>query len=73
MCAIYVAVSRSRKSKKGMKPEPDELRARDRYDFSKGRRGAVVPYKGKIHITVMLDNEVIDAFRAKAEAKGIGY
>lgn len=46
---------------------------RKQYDFSKGRRGAVVPTKGKTRITIMLDNEVIEAFRAKAEAKGIGY
>lgn len=46
---------------------------RKQYDFSKGRRGTVVPSKGKTRITIMLDNEVIEAFRAKAEAKGIGY
>ena len=46
---------------------------RKQYDFSKGRRGSVVPSKGKTRITIMLDNEVIEAFRAKAEAKGIGY
>ncbi len=46
---------------------------RKEYDFSKGRRGAVVASKGKTRITIMLDNEVIEAFRARAEAKGIGY
>ena len=46
---------------------------RKQYDFSKGRRGAVVPSKGKTRITIMLDNEIIEAFRARAEAKGIGY
>ena len=46
---------------------------RKQYDFSKGRRGSVVPSKGKTRITIMLDNEVIEAFRSKAEAKGIGY
>ncbi|HYW92127.1 MAG TPA: BrnA antitoxin family protein [Gammaproteobacteria bacterium] len=46
---------------------------RKQYDFSKGRRGAAVASKGKTRITIMLDNEVIEAFRARAEAKGIGY
>ena len=46
---------------------------RKQYDFSTGRRGAVVPSKGKTRITIMLDNAVIEAFRAKADAKGIGY
>jgi uncharacterized protein (DUF4415 family) len=46
---------------------------RKEYDFSKAKRGAVVQSKGKTRITIMLDNEVLDAFRAKAEAQGIGY
>ncbi|MFT3802570.1 MAG: BrnA antitoxin family protein [Burkholderiaceae bacterium] len=43
------------------------------YDFSKGKRGAVIPSPGKTRITIMLDNDVIEQFRAKAEAQGIGY
>jgi len=43
------------------------------YDFSKGKRGAVIPSPGKTPITVMLDNDVIEAFRARAEAQGTGY
>jgi uncharacterized protein (DUF4415 family) len=43
------------------------------YDFSKGKRGAVLPSKGKTRITIMLDNDVLEAFREQAEAKGIGY
>jgi uncharacterized protein (DUF4415 family) len=46
---------------------------RKEYDFSKGKRGAVVPSKGKTRITIMLDNDVIEAFRAQAEAQGGGY
>ena len=46
---------------------------RKEYDFSKGKRGAVVPSKGKTRITIMLDNDVLEAFRAQAEAQGIGY
>jgi uncharacterized protein (DUF4415 family) len=46
---------------------------RKEYDFSKGKRGPVVSSTGKTRITIMLDNEIIEAFRAQAEARGIGY
>ena len=43
------------------------------YDFSKGKRGAVIKTRGKTRITIHLDNDVIDAFRIKAEEAGRGY
>ncbi|GGA25156.1 hypothetical protein GCM10010981_12110 [Dyella nitratireducens] len=43
------------------------------YDFRKGKRGPVIPSPGKTRITIMLDNDVIEAFRARAEAHGTGY
>ena len=43
------------------------------YDFSKARRGAVVPHAGKTRITIYLDDEVIKAFRDRADAEGRGY
>lgn len=46
---------------------------RKEYDFSKGKRGPAVSSPGKTRITIMLDNEVIEAFRERAEAKGVGY
>jgi len=46
---------------------------RDEYDFSKAKRGAVIPSPGKTRITIILDDEVIEHFRARAEAEGIGY
>lgn len=46
---------------------------RNEYDFSKGRRGAVVPSKGKTRITIMLDDDLLEYFRSRAEAEGIGY
>lgn len=46
---------------------------RNEYDFSKGKRGPAVGSPGKTRITIMLDNDVIEAFRARAEARGIGY
>ena len=46
---------------------------RKEYDFSKGQRGAVVPSKGKTRITIMLDDDILEHFRSRAEAAGIGY
>ena len=46
---------------------------RAEYDFSKGKRGAVIPQKGKTRISIFIDNAVLDAFRAKAEKAGTGY
>lgn len=46
---------------------------REEYDFSKAKRGAVVHSPGKTRITIMLDDEVIEHFRAQAEAEGVGY
>ena len=43
------------------------------YDFSSGRRGAVDPMpKGKTRITIRIDDEVIEWFRAQVEAAGGG-
>ena len=46
---------------------------RDEYDFSKAKRGAVIPLPGKTRITIMLDDDVIEYFRIQAEADGVGY
>lgn len=46
---------------------------RQEYDFSKGKRGPVLRSGGKTRITMYLDNEVIEAFRAKGDAAGRGY
>jgi len=43
------------------------------YDFSAGRRGAVLRPKGKTRITIHLDNDVLEAFRERADAEGRGY
>jgi uncharacterized protein (DUF4415 family) len=37
---------------------------REEYDFSKAKRGAVIPSPGKTRITIMLDDDVIEHFRA---------
>lgn len=47
-----------------MKPE---------YDFSKARRGAVVPAApGKTRITIRLDSDIVDWFKALVDATGGG-
>ena len=46
---------------------------RAEYDFSKGRRGAVIPQKGKTRISIFIDNEVLQEFRARADKAGTGY
>ena len=43
------------------------------YDFSNGKRGAVIKARGKTRITIHLDDDVIDAFRVRAEEAGRGY
>ncbi len=43
------------------------------YDFSKSRRGTVVPAAaGKTRITIRLDSDVIDWFRAQVNEAGGG-
>lgn len=46
---------------------------RDEYDFSKAKRGAVIQSPGKTRITIMLDADVIEQFRKRANARGTGY
>jgi hypothetical protein len=46
---------------------------RKEYDFSQGKRGAVLASPGKTRITIMLDDDIIEFFRAHAEAQGSGY
>jgi len=44
-----------------------------KYDFSKGKRGAVLPSSGnKVRITIRLDREIVDWFRSKVEEQGGG-
>ena len=46
---------------------------RKQYDFSTGKKGAVLASSGKTRITIMLDDDIIEHYRAKAEAEGTGY
>lgn len=42
------------------------------YDFSQGRRGAVIPSPGKTRITIRIDDDVLQWFRDLVIARGGG-
>ena len=43
------------------------------YNFDEGQRGQFISTKGKSRITIYIDNEVLEAFRERADAAGYGY
>ena len=43
------------------------------YDFSKGKRGAVIPTTGKTRITIYMDDSILKRFKAQSEKSGKGY
>jgi predicted transcriptional regulator len=43
------------------------------YDFSQGKRGAIVPQTGKTRITIYIDDDVLETFRQLGDAAGKGY
>jgi uncharacterized protein (DUF4415 family) len=46
---------------------------KDEYDFTQGKRGAVLPLPpGKERITIRIDADILDWFRKQAEAQGGG-
>lgn len=46
---------------------------RKEYDLGGARRGPVIKESGKRRITILLDTEVLTAFRARAASTGRGY
>lgn len=46
---------------------------RPEYDFSKGKRGALILQKGRTRISIFIDNAILAEFRARAEKTGAGY
>jgi len=46
---------------------------KDLYDFSEAKRGQIAPQQGKTRITMMLDDDVLQAFRERAASQGKGY
>ena len=43
------------------------------YDFSKGKRGAVIPATGKTRITIYMDDAIVSRFKAQSGKTGKGY
>ncbi len=43
------------------------------YDFSKGKRGAVIRETGKTRITIYLDDAIVQRFKVESERTGKGY
>ncbi len=53
-------------------PKP-EVKMRKEYDFSTAKRGSVIPSEpGKTRITIRIDNEILDWFRAQVHQAGGG-
>ena len=46
---------------------------RKEYDFSKAKRGAYIQAPSKSRITIMLDDDILQYFRDRAESEGVGY
>lgn len=46
---------------------------RPKYDFSKAKRRALLPTKGKTRITIYIDDAVLEEFRTRANNAGSGY
>ena len=43
------------------------------FDFSKAKRGAVIPTPGKTRITIYMDDAILKRFKAQSEKSGKGY
>jgi uncharacterized protein (DUF4415 family) len=43
------------------------------YNFSKGKRGVVIPQVGKTRITIYLDDGILERFKAQSQRTGKGY
>jgi uncharacterized protein (DUF4415 family) len=43
------------------------------YNFSKAKRGAVIPQVGKTRITIYLDDGILERFKAQSQRTGKGY
>lgn len=43
------------------------------YDFSRGKRGAVLSSRGKTRITIYLDDVILERFKAESQRTGKGY
>jgi uncharacterized protein (DUF4415 family) len=56
-----------------MSEKDHDIDMRDEYDFSEATQGAVIPpAPGKTRITIRLDNDILDWFRAQVHRQGGG-
>jgi uncharacterized protein (DUF4415 family) len=56
-----------------MNEHDNDVEMAEEYDFSEGIRGPIIPpTPGKTRITIRVDNDVLDWFRAKVHAQGGG-
>jgi uncharacterized protein (DUF4415 family) len=46
---------------------------KDSYDFSRAKRGPVLPATGKTRITIWVDDDALAAFRLRGQQEGRGY
>lgn len=50
-----------------------EVKMRKEYDFSRAKQGPIIPPEpGKTRITIRIDNEILDWFRAQVHKAGGG-
>lgn len=56
-----------------MQRSPSAQHMKKEYDLSKAKRGSVLTSKGKTRITIYLDDEILQAYRATADEQGRGY
>jgi len=58
---------------RGSPRETKDTSMKKEYDFTKGKRGPVIRQRGKTRITIHIDDDVLEAFRERADAEGRGY
>ncbi len=73
LCVTPTAATIFAQYRRAAHPERNVNSMRAEYDFSKGKRGALLPQRGKTRISIFIDNAVLQAFRAEAEKRGTGY
>jgi len=72
---MYIRTYSCERRSNGTRAKPLEIREsmRKEYDFSKGKRGAVIRTPpGKTRITIRIDDDVLDWFRTQAHEAGGG-
>src|SRR5712691_10398674 len=60
-------------SRLAVQPARRDANMKREYDFSKGKRGAVIATTGKTRITIYLDDAILKRFKAQSEKTGKGY